>query len=168
MPTADFLNPAADLAFAADQQAAGDDDFLGGADLAEPWSADLEAVRGEVLDWAAAAVRARFPQASQWRGAKGLQQIRQDMDLHLRQLLQAPPDRAAAAMASYRQWLLATIWAKRTSAALAVQFQAAGLAEGLARFAPWPVGLRAAEAVAGGLGAPDAVRSQIAEFLKLR
>lgn len=168
MPSAEFPSPIADLANAVAQDGAGEDDFLSEAEPAAPWSADLEAVRGEVLDWAAAAVRARFPQAAEWRGAKGLQQIRQDMDLHLRHLLQAPPDRAAAAMASYRQWLLATIWSKRTSAELAVQFQAAGLAEGLARFAPWPVGLRAAEAIAGGLGAPGAVRSQIAEFLKLR
>lgn len=158
----DFLHPNGHL------QLLEEDDFLTAAAPPAPWSADLEAVRGEVLDWAAAAVRARHPQASEWRGAKGLQQVRQDMDLHLRQLLQAPPDRAAEAMASYRHWLLATIWSKRAFAALAVQVQAAGLAEGLTRFAPWPVGLRAAEAVATGLGAPDAVGAQIAEFLKLR
>ena len=145
-----------------------EDDFLAAAAVPVSWSADLEAVRSELLDWAAAAMRARYPQAIEWRGAKGLQQVRQDMDLHLRHLLQAPPDRAHEAMATYRHWLLATIWATRSAAMLAVQGQAAVLAEGLLRFAPWPVGLRAAQAVAAGLGAPDAVSAQIAEFLKLR
>ena len=168
MQYADFPSPDAEPDSGAQLAFSAEDDFLAAAEPTASWSAELEAVRGDVLDWSAAAVRARHPPASEWRGAKGLQQIRQDMDLHLRHLLQAPPDRAAAAMASYRQWLLTTIWAKRSSAALAVQFQAGGLAEGLARFAPWPVGLRAAEAVAAGLGAPDAVRSQIAEFPKLR
>lgn len=144
------------------------DDFLDGAAAAPPWTATLETARGEVLDWASAALWARHAGLSDQRGAKGVRQMRQDLDLHLRQLLASAPDQAAAAMADYRRWLLTAIWQQRPAASELASAQAAVLAEALVRFAPWPVGLQAAEAVAAGMGAPRQIGEAIAQLLKMR
>lgn len=144
------------------------DAFLDDAPLAAPWTEALESVRGPVLDWSAAALRARRPDLIALRGGKGQQQMRQDVDLHLRQLLSARPQQAAEAMATYRRWLIAAIWAQRRAADELATAQGSVLAEALVRFAPWPVGLQAAAAVAQGLGADDDTAKAIAELLKMR
>lgn len=143
-------------------------DFLDASPAAATWTSALEEVRSEVLDWGAAALRARRPELIELKGGKGLQQMRQDMDLHLRHLLTASPSQAAAAMETYRHWLLAAIWLQRPAAGELATAQGSALAEALVRFAPWPGGLRAAEAVAQGLGADETTAKTIAELLKMR
>lgn len=144
------------------------DDFLGAAAATPAWTESLEAVREPLLDWAAAAMYARHRGLVEAKGARGLQQMRQDFNLHLRHLLTAPPDQATAALQAYRRGLLSAIWLQRRDGPALATAQAGVLAEALVRFAPWPQGLRAAEAVALGLGCAEPIATAIAELLKMR
>lgn len=132
-------------------------DFLDGSgDLDEVQAAAeraaVEAVRAPMLDWAARTLAARVPQASVYRGNKGIAQCRLDLDRHLKAALEDPAD---AAQVRYRQWALTAIWLPRGSSP--AQFDAGlhTLAESLVRFAAWPHGPRIAARLANNLGERD-------------
>lgn len=113
-----------------------DDDFLGGgvADTATVWRDAVEPVRGELLDWAAAALRARVPTAAAYRGPKGTLQCRQDLDRHLKHVLAEPHGDLVA----YRRWALQTMYEPRGQGAADLAAGAAVLAEAVLRFAAQP------------------------------
>lgn len=126
------------------------DDFLGGsAQDAVDWKAEVEAVRTQVLDWAAAALRARQPSAAAFRGPKGLVQCRLDLDRMLKQILRTESglDRAA-----WRKWMMATVFAPRGQTERELDAGVAVLVEALIRLTPWPAALTAAQAALDELG----------------
>lgn len=139
-----------------------------------PWHDAVEPVRGEMLDWAAAALHGRCAEAAVYRGRKGMVQCRLDLDRMLKQLLAVPPDQALAALQGYRRWAIGAIWQPRGSSAATLDAGAAVLAEALVRFAVWPAAVAAAdvliqavpssaEAVARG---EPLLQSAVAERLK--
>ena len=111
---------------------------------AEAVRAGIEPVRTELVDWAAKTLHVRCPAAAAYRGAKGLVQCRLDVDRHLKHLLNRPLDGDREAMVAYRKWALVAIWLPRGSSAGSLDVGLIVLAESLVRYAPWPLGPRAA------------------------
>jgi hypothetical protein len=125
-----------------------EDDFLsgGGLDTAAVWRDAVEPVRGELLDWAAAALRARTPSAAAYRGPKGTLQCRQDLDRHLKHVLAEP----SGDLAAYRQWVIETVYRPRHQGEADWAAGVAVLAEAVLRFVPHPVAAAMAGHLRGG------------------
>lgn len=138
------------------------DDFLTEPDddRAEQAQA-VEAVRPALLDWAAATLRARSPQAAAYRGAKGQAQFRLDLDRGLKRAVE-PED--GGDPAEWRRWILATVYGPRGQGEQELNGMLAVLAEALVRLVPWPHGPRVAERVVALLGAHHSeVRKRVAQ-----
>ncbi len=121
----------------------------------------VEAVRPQLLDWAAGAMRARWPSGAAFRGAKGLAQFRLDLDRGLKRAVDAEAEGDAA---DWRRWILATVYAPRGQKESELDAMLAVLSEALVRLAPWPHGPAVANRVADLLGAhhPE-VRKRVAQ-----
>ncbi len=79
-------------------------DFLG-EDTAETAAAvALEAVRSELLDWAAGALAARHPHLRAQRGTQHLAHARRDLDAHTRHLHNALVRGDAGELETYLRW----------------------------------------------------------------
>ncbi len=103
----------------------------------------VEAVRAPMLDWAARTLAVRAPAATVYRSNKGVAQCRLDLDRHLKAVLEAGAN-AQGALAQYRKWALAAIWAPRGSTVDDFDAGLQTLAESLVRFVAWPHGPRLA------------------------
>jgi len=132
-------------------------DFL--ADRADDESATLlaavEAVRGELLDWAAVAWAARHPDPSAPRGPKGTVQRRIDLDRHLKAAIGRDGPASPAAISDHRAWMVATVCGPRRQDPASIGLAGGVLAEAVVRFVAHPSAPGLAVAIASGLGCPD-------------
>ena len=79
-------------------------DFLT-EDAGQPAAAvALEAVRSELLDWAAGALTARHPHLRAQRGTQHLAHARRDLDAHTRHLHNALVQNDAGELETYLRW----------------------------------------------------------------
>lgn len=115
----------------------------------------IEAVRGELLDWAAKTLRQRVPQAAAYPGNKGQVQCRLDLDRHLKQVLAVPLPSLAVHLTEYRAWALHAVWLPRGSPPETLDAGAAVLAEALIRYVPAPAVARWAAQLTTSLGSSD-------------
>lgn len=67
-------------------------------------AAALEAVRSELLDWAAGALAARHPQLRTLRGTQHVAHARRDLDAHTRHLHNALVRNDAVELETYLRW----------------------------------------------------------------
>lgn len=100
-----------------------------------PAALALEACRGPLLDWAAAALARRHPEVVRFRGPKGVQACRQDLDIHLKHLHGALRGLGSADLAAYAE-LRPALWRERGADPAVVPTGLAVLCEALWRFLP--------------------------------
>ena len=94
----------------------------------------LEAVRSELLDWAAAALAARHPHLRTERGTQHLAHARRDLDAHTRHLHNALVRGDAGELTTYLRW------AAQQPLHAHLDDDVAILLESIARFVPPPHG----------------------------
>lgn len=112
----------------------------------------LEAVRGDLLDWAAGALHNRRGHTAAYRGKKGLAQCRQDLDFHLRHL-HAELAAGGGDLATYARWVL-PMFAVRGQAPGDVRAGVQVLVEALLRFLPADHSETAAALLGAGFAEP--------------
>jgi hypothetical protein len=132
------MNDLDDLDFLLDQPGAG-----GEAASIAAWgpqaAADVEAVRGPMLDWAAQTLAVRHPDVVRFRANKGVMACRQDLDIHLKHLHGALRGLGAADLVQYRQQL-PQLWQERGADHRQIGPGLQVLVEALWRFVPPPHG----------------------------
>jgi len=118
--------------------------------LAEPAADRAESIeqlrihRGAIAKWAAHALVNRHPEASPYRGVKGLLACEHELARHLGRLLQAQTSGDPGELSAYASWIAAVL-ARRRAPVNHLSTSIGVLREGVRRFIPWPRGDALAE-----------------------
>lgn len=105
----------------------------------EPALAALDAYAATIARWGAQALVNRYPDASPYKGRKGVLACEHELARHVAHLRSAIGTADRAAFAVYARWIAAVLAARRApSGHLAASIEV--LSEALRRFLPWPHG----------------------------